>query len=217
MKACRFLLNTLRFSNQCAAPRVSCLPSTSRSCEVASCWGLSFRGSMPQSLFSSVWTAGLNSLHVAVLINPKHAVQDYGISVALRTEEGKHTKRRFSRNSACTRRALLHGKEGDGLRALYPFACWAFIPLYRCSPVPLCSPTKQLMCWAPRKESIYWCICSCPEDTKKQRGSSVRVAERKQFISLSDANVNMFLLQSWVRVGTLRWLIYMKFLACVKL
>lgn len=45
----------------------------------------------------------------------------------------------------------------------------------------------------------------------------MHLAERKQLISLSDANVNMFLLQSWVRVGTLRWLIYMKFLACVKL
>ena len=90
-------------------------------------------------------------------------------------------------------------------------------PLVLLFPMPLRSPVKQLLCWAPWKESICRRICSSPEDAEQQRGSSVQLAERKQLISLFDANVNMFLLQSWVRVGTLRWLIYMKFLVCVKL
>lgn len=78
-------------------------------------------------------------------------------------------------------------------------------------------PLSAMLCWAPWKENVCQHICSSPGDAEQQRGSGVQLAERKQLISLFYANANMFLLKSWVRVGTLRWLIYMKFLVCVKL
>lgn len=123
----------------------------------------------------------------------------------------------LSRNGARMKRALLHMKEGNTLWTLYPFACGVLIPPYCCSPVLLCRLFKQLLCWAPWNERICQCIRSSPEDAEQRCACSVQLAERKRLISLFYARVNMFLLQSWVHVGTLRWLIYMKFLVCVEL
>lgn len=112
--------------------------------------------------------------------------------------------------------ALLHTKEGTHLELPVPLLAELSSP-HCCSLTLLCRPFKQLLCSAPWNESICRHICSSPGDAEQQCASSVQLAERKQLISLFYANVNMFLLQSWVRVGTLRWLIYMKFLVCVEL
>lgn len=83
------------------------------------------------------------------------------------------------------KRALLHMKEGVALWTRYCFAWGALIPSYCCSPIPLGRPFKQLLCQAPRNESICWCVCSSPGgDAEQQHASSVQLAERKQLISL---------------------------------
>lgn len=198
---------------------MNCLTLSSRSCEFTSFFGVVF-----QSEYAT------KSVFLCVIRRTKFPTCCYSYQPKTCCIELQHfngslywgrktyeVKSDFSRNGACMKRALLHMKEGDTLWTLYPFACGALIPSYCCSPTLLCRLFKQLLCWAPWNESIGRHICSSPGDAEQRCASSVQLAERKQFISLFYATVNMFLLQSWVCVGTLRLLIYMKFLVCVEL
>lgn len=84
-------------------------------------------------------------------------------------------------------------------------------------PLCFCVGLSSSCCAELHGTRVFAAVSAAAQEMRNSGTSSVQLAERKRLISLFYANVNMFLLQSWVHVGTLRWLIYMKFLVCIEL